>query len=94
VLTVDAERLAGGGNDLHPGAVPPDEVDQLGTGAEDVLAVVEDDEDVLVREDLEQSVERCPPAGPAMTATPAPWPPQSALVRRRSIPLEVRGPEP
>ena len=57
-LPVDAERLSRRGEDPHPWAAPAGQVGELGGGVDDVLAVVEDEEHVLLAEGIEQGVEQ------------------------------------
>ena len=55
-LAVDAEGLARGGEQVDPRAAAMDQVGQLGAGVHHVLAVVEDDENVLRPEHFHQRV--------------------------------------
>ena len=56
-LAVDAERLAAGRHQMDVGAAAQDGVGDLGAGADQVLAVVQDDQDVLGGEGVEERLE-------------------------------------
>jgi hypothetical protein len=52
-LAADAKRFAGGGQKVHLGTAAIELVGELGASVNEVLAIVQDDEEVLVREDLD-----------------------------------------
>src|SRR5580658_424782 len=53
-LAVDAKRFAGGGQKVHLWTAAVEPVGKFGTSVDEVLAIVQDDEEVLVREDFDQ----------------------------------------
>ena len=55
-LSADAERLAAGGQQMHPRAAPQDQLSGLGAGADQVLAVVEHDQDVQGGQRIQQGL--------------------------------------
>ena len=59
-LPADAQRLAAGGQQVHPRAPPQDRLRGLGAGADQVLAVVQHDQDVLGGQGVEQGVQGGP----------------------------------
>ena len=54
MFAVDPERLARGGQQAEPGALAVERPGQLGRGVDDVLAVVDNDQEVLAREGIGQ----------------------------------------
>jgi hypothetical protein len=59
-LAADAERLAAGDQQMHPRAAPRDGISDLRAGADQVLAVVQHDQDVLGREGIDQGLQHRP----------------------------------
>ena len=53
-LPADAERLAAGGQQMRPRAAPHDQLSGLGTAADQMLAVVQHDQDVLRGQRIDQ----------------------------------------
>ncbi len=59
-LSADAERLTAGGEQAHPRASPDEGIGGLGARVDQVLAVVEDDQDVLRDQGVEQGLQGGP----------------------------------
>jgi hypothetical protein len=59
-LAADAERLAAGDQQMHPRAAPRDGIGGLSAGADQVLAVVQHDQDVLRHQGIDQGLQHRP----------------------------------
>ena len=57
-LAADAQRLAAGGQQVHPRAAPHDRLRGLGAAADQVLAVVHHDQHILQRQGVQQRLQR------------------------------------